>query len=176
MKHARSSAESEIHEAVVARLRLLLPEARIIHELNVDEGKSRVDVAAVTRNRLVFAEIKSEKDKPDRLARQLHAFGACCHTLILAAHEKWFESPGMEQRFYKARQGSSLEDYSYKRALPSPMQEMPRDDLSPKFPPILRRVLGLMFGLYAASLSSASLVANSLGVRLPSEECGRWLL
>ena len=29
---------------------------------------------------------------------------------------------------------------------------------------------------YAACFSSASFVANSLGVRLPSEECGLWLL
>jgi putative ATP-dependent endonuclease of OLD family len=49
-------------------------------------------------------------------------------------------------------------------------------DLSPKFPPVLRRVLGLIFWPYAACFSSASWLANSLGVRLPSEECGRCVL
>lgn len=48
-------------------------------------------------------------------------------------------------------------------------------DLSPKFPPALGRVLGLMLP-YAACYSSASFTANSLGVRLPREECGRSVL
>ncbi|HEY0920616.1 hypothetical protein [Devosia sp.] len=137
MKHSRSSAEVEIRDAVVARLRELRPDARIVHELNVDEGMNRVDVAAIGRDRIVFVEIKSERDKPHRLARQLHAFGPCCHALILAAHEKWFASPGTERkvrRVHKVRVPQqdpdtgmmtlvpgTIEDW-YNVHLPSPMQ------------------------------------------------------
>lgn len=89
MKHSRSSAEVEIRDAVVARFRELWPDARIIHEMNVEHGNSRADVVAVQPNRLWIAEIKSERDKLDRLAGQVADFGPCCHGMLIAAHEKW---------------------------------------------------------------------------------------
>jgi hypothetical protein len=93
--HNTSSAEREIREAVIARFRELLPGARIVHELNVDgQGSNRVDLAAITSDRLILCEIKSEKDTIERIAEQVHAFGPCCHALVVAAHEKWFDSPG----------------------------------------------------------------------------------
>ncbi len=140
MKHTRSSAEVEIRDAVVARLRELLPSARIVHEFNVDEGMNRVDVAAIGRDRMVFVEIKSERDKPHRLARQLHAFGPRCHALILTAHEKWFESPGTEKRARRTHKlhvpqrdpdtgtmtlaPGTIEDW-YNVHLPSPLDGVP---------------------------------------------------
>ncbi len=89
MKHSRSSAEWEIRDAVVARFRELWPNARIIHEMNVEHGSSRADVVAVQPERLWICEIKSERDKLDRLAGQIKDFGPACHGLIIAAHEKW---------------------------------------------------------------------------------------
>jgi len=89
MKHTRSSAETEIREAVVTRFRELWPDARIIHEMNVEHGSSRADVVAVQPERLWICEIKSERDKLDRLAGQIKDFGPCCHGMIIAAHEKW---------------------------------------------------------------------------------------
>ncbi|NGO50449.1 hypothetical protein [Allomesorhizobium camelthorni] len=96
MKHSRSSAEVEIRDAVVKRFRELWPNARIIHEMNVEHGSSRADVVAVQPDRLWICEIKSERDKLDRLAGQIADFGPTCHGLIVAAHEKWTKSPGME--------------------------------------------------------------------------------
>lgn len=88
---SRSSAEQEIRDAVVARLRVLMPGARIVHELNVaGTGTNRIDVAAIEQQAIVAVEIKSEKDKLDRLSEQWAAFKACCHHVVVAAHLKHF--------------------------------------------------------------------------------------
>src|SRR5690606_41993771 len=88
VRHTRSSAEVEIRDAVVTRMRELWPDARIIHEMNVEHGSSRADVVAVQPDRLWICEIKSERDKLDRLAGQIKDFAPCCHGMIIAAHEK----------------------------------------------------------------------------------------
>lgn len=86
-----SSAEREIRDAVVARLRELMPSARIVHELNVaGQGSNRIDVAAISETAIVGVEIKSEKDVLKRLDEQWAAFNKVCHYVIVAAHEKHF--------------------------------------------------------------------------------------
>ncbi|WP_225205067.1 hypothetical protein [Novosphingobium huizhouense] len=65
-----SEAEERIRLKVEAALRMQFPEARIIHELVVRQGSCRLDLAAVTPNRIVLVEIKSEKDVLKRLDRQ----------------------------------------------------------------------------------------------------------
>lgn len=85
-----SAAERHLRELAVARLRLLAPGARIVHELNVETGQCRVDLAAVQQNRLLFVEIKSRKDKLDRLREQCRVFRPACHGLAVCyASEKW---------------------------------------------------------------------------------------
>jgi hypothetical protein len=85
-----SEAERYLRNLAVERLRVLMPDARIIHELNVDIGQCRVDLAAVTESRIVFVEIKSRKDKLDRLKEQVRRFGPCCHALAVCySSEKW---------------------------------------------------------------------------------------
>lgn len=87
-----SDAERELRDAVVARLRILLPRARIVHELNIaGQSSSRIDVAAVGPDYLVGVEIKSERDTLKRLADQWDAFGRVCDVVIVAAHRKHFE-------------------------------------------------------------------------------------
>lgn len=75
-----SEAEERIRAKVVAQLRAAVPGARIIHELEM--GGVRLDVAAVTPDRIVVAEVKSERDTLDRLQRQVR--GA-----VRAAGEVW---------------------------------------------------------------------------------------
>lgn len=119
MKHSRSSAEVEIRDAVVKRFRELWPNARIIHEMNVEHGSSRADVVAVQPDRLWICEIKSERDKLDRLAGQIRDFGPACHGLIVAAHERWIKkSPG--DRKHKPARGNSPA-YEYTETPPSPL-------------------------------------------------------
>lgn len=87
----RSAEEEAIRIDVVARLRELLPGARIVHELNVaGQGTNRIDVAAITPDIIVGVEIKSKKDTLERLEKQWAAFSKCCHLVIVAAHEKHF--------------------------------------------------------------------------------------
>jgi hypothetical protein len=86
----RSSAEAEIRDAVVARIRQHRPNARIIHEINVSTyGPNRIDVLAVDTAEIIAAEIKSAKDKIDRLPAQLAAMQAVAHHTIFAIHEKF---------------------------------------------------------------------------------------
>ncbi|QDZ10544.1 NERD domain-containing protein [Devosia ginsengisoli] len=86
----RSSAEGEIREAVVARLRERRPDARIIHEINVSTyGPNRIDVLAVSPTEIIAVEVKSSKDKLDRLPAQVGAMRGCAHQVIAALHEKF---------------------------------------------------------------------------------------
>ena len=86
----RSSAEADIREAVVARIREQRPNARIIHEINVSTyGPNRIDVLAVDVCEIIAVEIKSAKDKLDRLPAQAKAMRACAHHTVAAIHEKF---------------------------------------------------------------------------------------
>lgn len=99
MKHSRSSAEQEIRDTLVDFCRTNLPRHRLIHELNTNgTGSRRVDLAAIGHQEIITWEIKSERDKLDRLKDQWNAFDACSHHSFVIAHRKWFTekevSPG----------------------------------------------------------------------------------
>lgn len=86
----RSSAEAEIRDAVVARIRERRPNARIIHEINVSTyGPNRIDLIAVDREEIIAVEVKSAKDKLDRLPAQIESMKKCSHHVIAAIHEKF---------------------------------------------------------------------------------------
>jgi hypothetical protein len=85
----RSAAEAEVRDAVVARLRQLRPDARIMHEVNASSFANRIDVLAVSPAEIIAVEVKSAKDKLDRLPDQLTAMRGCAHHVIAALHEKF---------------------------------------------------------------------------------------
>lgn len=86
----RSSDEAEIRDAVTARLRRMRPNARIIHEINAaGQGSNRIDVMAVDRAEIISVEIKSKKDKLDRLNDQVKAMWGASHHVIAALHRKF---------------------------------------------------------------------------------------
>ena len=85
----RSSAEAEVRDAVVARLRQFRPKARIMHEINACGFGNRIDVLAVDRAEIIAVEVKSEKDKLDRLPDQISAMRGVAHHVIAALHEKF---------------------------------------------------------------------------------------
>lgn len=68
-----SEAEERIRGKAEALLRVAFPDARIIHELVLQQGGVRIDLAAVTPNRLICVEIKSERDVLTRLPDQVRA-------------------------------------------------------------------------------------------------------
>ena len=85
----RSSAEGEIRDAVVAHIRAQRPGARIIHEINANSFGSRIDVLSVDLAEIVAVEIKSAKDKLDRLPAQMTAMRGVAHHAFVALHEKF---------------------------------------------------------------------------------------
>lgn len=109
----RSEAEAEIRTAVVDRLRILRPQARILHEINTRENGNRIDVLAVSPDEIVTVEVKSSKDKLERLPSQILAMRGCSHHTVAAIHERFlveqktnewaahFERDGEHYRFEK---------------------------------------------------------------------------
>lgn len=88
----RSSAEAEIREPVVARLREIVPGCRIIHEINATGFGNRIDVLAVGKDRIAAVEIKSAKDKLDRLPAQIEAMRGVTNDVFAALHEKFLDA------------------------------------------------------------------------------------
>lgn len=87
-----SAAEEEIRVAVEAHLRVMLPQARIVHEL-VTKHVCRADLAAIEPERITLVEIKSKRDKLTRLEKQVETFHTVGHDVLLVADRKWFR-PG----------------------------------------------------------------------------------
>ncbi|NKJ03109.1 NERD domain-containing protein [Rhizobium sp. SG741] len=85
----RSSAEAEIRQPVVEMLRLMIPGCRIVHEINTCSFGNRIDVLAIGVDRLVAVEIKSAKDKLDRLPDQIKAMRGVTPFVFAALHEKF---------------------------------------------------------------------------------------
>lgn len=110
----RSEAEAEVREAVVAFLRKHRPQARIMHEVNACSFGNRIDVLAVSPAEIVAAEIKSEKDKLDRLPAQAEAMNGCAHHVIVALHEKFL----VEKTTNKHAAEYERDGVHYRSALP----------------------------------------------------------
>lgn len=105
----RSEAEAEIRQAVVAHIRQHRPASRIIHEINASDFGNRIDVLAVGEAEIIAVEIKSAKDKLDRLAKQTKAMRGLAHHTVAAIHEKflvekecneWSAHREVDGRFY----------------------------------------------------------------------------
>lgn len=86
---AGSEAEERIRAKAEAELRRLYPDARIVHELVLQTGVSRLDLAAVTPHQIIVAEIKSERDTLSRLKAQIgfaHEIADATWVVVAAAH------------------------------------------------------------------------------------------
>lgn len=86
---AGSEAEERIRSKVVSALRRLHPDARIIHELVIEQGGVRLDVAAVERDCLVVVEIKSERDVLKRLPEQVRVATSVAQCVWVAVAPRW---------------------------------------------------------------------------------------
>ena len=85
----RSEEESAIRRDVIAELRAILPDGRIMEEVNIYYGENRVDVMSVSPTQIFMVEIKSEKDVLKRLPAQINAMRQCSHVAISAINEKF---------------------------------------------------------------------------------------
>jgi hypothetical protein len=85
-----SAAEARIREKAERLLRELFPDARIVHEF--DLGGVRLDLAAITPDRLALVEIKSENDTLSRLARQVEFAHRLGGPVFVCFAPKWREA------------------------------------------------------------------------------------
>lgn len=85
---AGSEAEERIRAKVEEMMRMRWPEARIIHELQLEEGGVRIDLAAVGPDFIAVAEIKSEKDTLKRLVRQVEVSLKVANEVWVCIHHK----------------------------------------------------------------------------------------
>lgn len=83
----RSSEELEMRRAVEAWGRERWPSARVVHELVV--GVRRIDMAFIGPSHLAGVEIKSGRDRLDRLDPQLEAFRSALPEVWVFAAERW---------------------------------------------------------------------------------------
>lgn len=95
---AGSVAEERIRTKAEAMLRLLFPDARIIHELVLQQGGVRIDLAAVRPGFIAAVEIKSERDVLTRLPEQVERaiattdlFGVCVAEKQAGKIGKWYD-------------------------------------------------------------------------------------
>jgi hypothetical protein len=86
-----SEAEERIRGKAEALLRKAFPTARIIHELVLRQGGVRIDLAAVTPDRLICVEIKSERDVLTRLPAQVAAMRQVCDAWRVCVADKHVE-------------------------------------------------------------------------------------
>lgn len=114
----RSAAEKEIRDAVVAYIREHRPNARIIHEINAGSYGTRIDVLAVERAELIAFEIKSERDKLDRLQDQMQGMKGVAHHAFAVIHEKFL----VERETNQWAAHYERDGLFYKRGLPEPFQ------------------------------------------------------
>jgi len=100
-----SEAEKRLRDKADAELRRQFPDARIIHEFDV--GGCRLDIAAICPDRMILAEIKSERDVLDRLPRQLAVS-------VEVASEVWLCIPPQHVTAIECRRHSQIIDEDHK--------------------------------------------------------------
>ena len=84
-----SEAEKRLRDKAEGLLREIYPDARIVHEFQV--GGARLDIAAITPDRIILVEIKSELDTLDRLPSQLRFARALGGEVWVVYAPKWRE-------------------------------------------------------------------------------------
>lgn len=91
MPRQASDAEEALRVAVEAWMRQRWPAARIVHELVLDAGAQRIDLASVGDEELRLVELKSAKDVLKRLPDQIKAARACAQEVWVAIDGKHVE-------------------------------------------------------------------------------------
>ena len=104
-KLRRSAEEGAMRALCIAELRKRYPDARIIQELPLRYSSNRIDLAAVTPDKIVSLEIKSSRDVADRLEDQIRAFIPVSHRIIVALAPCWLPKP--EYRTERRRFGTA---------------------------------------------------------------------
>lgn len=87
----RSQDELDMRDAVDLWGRTKCPDARQVHELVMDRGKVRSDMALIQPAHFVAIELKSEWDSLDRLMLQAAMFRLASPELWVVCHERFLK-------------------------------------------------------------------------------------
>jgi hypothetical protein len=85
----RSDEELRMRALAEAQMRKLWPDARIVHEFPLRYSTNRIDLAAITPEKIVGVELKSSRDATLRLEAQIRAFLPVCARVVVALAPKW---------------------------------------------------------------------------------------
>lgn len=85
----RSDDEAFIRNKCIEILRRARPNGRIMHEVNSSKWGRRMDLLCVGPGEIISVEIKSKRDKLDRLKAQIDEMTMVSHVAIAALHEKF---------------------------------------------------------------------------------------
>jgi hypothetical protein len=121
-----SLAEARIRDKTEALLRREWPEARIVHEF--DLGGVRLDLAAITPERLILAEIKSENDTLARLDRQMKVALRVGGPVIVCHAARWRGKVHDAVSSHDRYRIEWLEEGDNELTLPYPMRLAPSHD------------------------------------------------
>ena len=126
---AGSVAEERLREKAVAALRERWPAARIIHELQLEQGGIRIDLAAVTEDFIALVEIKSERDVLKRLPSQISRAMAVADEVRIVTVAKHLKGV-TDIRSYRCDDGDDWRDAAEAaRAIRGAVVMVERDDL-----------------------------------------------
>lgn len=72
-----SKSELELRNAMEDLMRQMMPDARIVHEIVMGDGKVRADIAAIGLDTIQAVEVKGAYDDTTRLLHQVGMFQLC---------------------------------------------------------------------------------------------------
>lgn len=116
-----SEAEERLRATAEAAMRLARPKARIVHELQLQQGGVRIDLAAIDEDFLLVAEIKSERDTLARLRRQVERSLRCADEVWAVVALKHAENAGTAfgARLFVEQTDGTLFDKAWRWRRPS---------------------------------------------------------
>lgn len=127
---AGSEAEERIRAKAEEKLRRVFPTARIIHELMLQQGGCRIDLAAVTEDRLIVVEIKSERDVLKRLDEQYRQAKLVADSILVLLAEKHLDKARDISGWLNTCTENELDRFDFERyALQQPCNAPARLDM-----------------------------------------------
>ena len=94
-KRYRSQEEHDMRDAVERWGHARWPGARCVHELVMDRGKVRADMAFIDQSHFVAIEIKSDVDTTDRLMNQIAMFRLASPELWIVTTSRHLRDTGL---------------------------------------------------------------------------------
>lgn len=122
-----SDAELRIRAKAEALLRQVQPDGRIVHELEI--GGVRLDLASISPERLILVEIKSERDKLDRLKNQVRWARSLGGEVWVCFAPKWRDAIKLRCQSHDYSKPIKRDGYTSYEPNPLYIRDLPRCQL-----------------------------------------------